>query len=170
MRIFNALLASLVILYFTSACSTMVEDSFLSNQEVLVESIPSESDIYMNGDFIGKTPMTLTLPSDISHEIYFEKEGFKPTKEYLDPIYKEGKQPYVQFGFAKDLGYYYQLSRDHVIAELYWEHLPSTAGIMPFDSMSDLITKADNAMSSGDLSLDEHKIIIRQIIEMFNSK
>ena len=29
--------------------------------------------------------MVLSLQSDISHEIHFQKEGFKPTKEYLDP-------------------------------------------------------------------------------------
>ena len=169
MRIFNTFLTLVVILFFTSSCSTNIDQSFRSHQKVLLESMPSGSDIYMNGEFIGKTPMSLRLRSDINHEIKFQKEGFSPTNESLSTIFKHEKQPYVQLGLAKDLGYYYELSSDHIIAELYWEPLPDTVGNMPFETMGELIAKADNALSSGTLALDEHKIIIRQIIELFNT-
>ena len=36
--------------------------------------------------------------------------------------------------------------------------------------MSDLIAEADNAQLSGAISKEEHKIIMRQIVELFNSK
>lgn len=169
MRILNAFLSLVLILFFTTACSTIVENNLQSKQEVLVESVPSDSDIYMDGEFIGKTPMVLRLRSDLNHEIYFQKEGYKPTVKHLNPIQKYEKQPYVQWGLAKDFGHYYKLSSDHVIAEMYWDSLPNTVGITPYEAMSELIAKADNAMSSGNLTLGEHKIIIRQIIELFNS-
>lgn len=169
MRILNALLTVVVALFFTTACTSNVVKSLQSKQEVLLESVPSNSDIYIDGEFIGKTPMVLNLRSDISHEIYFQKEGFKSANEYLNPVFKHEKRPFVQFGLAKDLGYYYVLSKDSVLAELYWEPLPDTAGIEPFETMSQLIAKADNALSVGDLTADEHKIIMRQIVELFNS-
>ena len=75
----------------------------------------------------------------------------------------------MQIGFAKDLGYYYELSTDHLIAELDWEALPDTVGISPFESMSELIAKAEKGLSSGSLSAAEHKVVLGQIIELFKS-
>ena len=51
MRILNAFLSLVLILFFTTACSTIVENNLQSNQEVLVESVPSDSDIYMDGEY-----------------------------------------------------------------------------------------------------------------------
>ena len=170
MRFLGVSWASFFVLFFTVSCSSTVKENFHSYQKVLLESLPLQSDIYMNGEFLGKTPIVLSLRSDISHEIHFQKEGFKPTISYLDPIYKHEKKPYVQFGLAKDLGYYYQLSKNHVIAELHWEHLPLTVGTSPFNTMSNLIAKADNALSLKNLTEEEHRIIISQIIKVFSSK
>ena len=150
------------------ACTSNITNTLQSKQEVSIESIPSGSDIFMDGKFIGKTPIILSLRSDISHEINFKKEGFKSNSEYLDPVYKHKKTPYVQFGLAKDFGYYCQLSSDHVISELQWESLPSSKGVAPFQSMSKLILEADNAKFLGSISEEEHEIIIRQIVELFN--
>lgn len=169
MRILNSFLFAILTLFLISACSTRMVENLHSNQVVLIESIPSVSDIYINGDLIGSTPMELRLRSDLSHEIHFKKEGFKSTVAYLNTVYKYEKPPFVQFGMAKELGYYYKLSADHLIAELPWGSLPETAGISPFESMSGLIAKADSALASGSLSADEHKIILHQIIEFFNS-
>ena len=168
MRIFNVLIIAILALFFTSACSSNIVNTLQSKQEVTIESIPSGSDVYMNGELVGTTPMVLSLRSDISHEIHFKKEGFKSSIEYLDPIFKNKKTPYLQFGLAKDLGYYYQLSSDYIISELDWESLPNTTGIAPFKTMSDLITEADNAKFSGSLNEEEHKIVMRQIVALFN--
>ena len=169
MRFFNVFSTAVLTLFLTSACTSNMVCSIQSKQKVKVESIPVGADIYMDGELIGTTPIVLSLQSDMTHEIHFQKKGYKPTKRYLDPIYKHEKQPYVQIGLAKDLGYYYELSSDHLVAELEWESLPDTAGIQPFETMSGLIAKADNALSSGDLTVDEHDVIIHQIVELFNS-
>ena len=168
MRIFNVLLTAILTLFFTSACSSNMANTLQSKQKVTIESIPSGADVYMDGELIGTTPMVLSLRSDISHEIHFQKEGFKSSSEHVDPIFKHDKTPYVQFGLAKDLGYYYQLSSDYIISELDWEFLPNTTGIAPFETMSELIMEADNAQFSGSITEEEHKIIMRQIVELFN--
>ena len=163
---FFAFLSLLVI----SGCSANMIEGLHSKQKVSVESIPSGASIYLNGELVGETPISLNLRSDISHEISIQKKGFNPIKEYLDPVYKHNKKPYVQFGLTKDLGYYYQLSSNFILSELQWSSLPNTTGIDPFKSMSELITEADNKYSSGDLTEEEHKIVTRQIIKLFNSK
>lgn len=169
MRLLNGFLTIIFTLLLTSACTTSVVDSLQSKQDVLIESIPSGSEIYIDGDLMGVTPLVLNLRSDIGHEIHFKKEGFKATKDYINTIYKHEEKPYVQFGLAKDLGYYYELSTDHLIAELDWEALPDTVGISPFESMSELIAKAEKGLSSGSLSAAEHKVVLGQIIELFKS-
>ena len=168
MRILIALLTAFLALFFNSACTSNMVSTFQSKQKVTIESIPSGSNVYMDGELIGTTPMVISLRSDISHEIHFQKEGFKSTIEYLDPVSKYDKTPYVQFGLAKDLGYYYKLSSDYIISELDWESLPNTTGIAPFETMSELILEADNAKLFGSITEEEHKIITRQIVELFN--
>ena len=170
MRILIALLTAFLALFFNSACTSNMAESLQSKQRVIIESIPSGSDIYIDGKHLGETPMVLNLQSDISHEICFQKEGFKPKKEYLNPISKHNKKPYVQFGIAKDLGYYYQLSSDYIVSELDWESLPNSVGITPYATMSDLVLEANYAQLSGAISNEEHVIIMRQIVKLFNSK
>lgn len=166
-RFFMLLLAFLLV-FILSACASKIRNKIQSHQKVTVESIPSGANIFMEGKLLGKTPMVLHLRSDTSHEIFLQKEGFKSISEHLDPIYKKDKKPYVQFGLAKDMGYYYKLSRDSVLSELYWEELPPSTGITPFESMGSLVSKADKAKLSGLINSEEHKIIMRQIIELYN--
>ena len=167
MRIFNVLLTA-ILHFFNISMYLEYGEYFQSKQEVTIESMPFRFRCLHGWRTYRKTPMVLSLRSDISHEINFQKEGFKSTSEYLDPIFKDDKTPYVQFGLAKDLGYYYQLSSDYIISELDWESLPNSVGIMPFETMSELITEADHAKFSGTISEEEHKIIMRQIVELFN--
>ena len=168
MRIFNILVLSILSLLFTSACTSNMVNTLQSKEDILIESVPSGSDVFIDGELVGTTPLVLSLRSDISHEIHFQKKGFKSSIEYLDPLFKYEKTPYVQFGLAKDFGFYYQLSSDNIISELNWESLPNTPGIAPFENMSDLITEADDAKFSGSITEEEHKIIMRQIVELFN--
>ena len=101
------------------------------------------------------------------HEIYFKKPGFKSGVGYLNPVLKNNEKQFIQFGMAKDMGYYYALSPSELTVELKWEALPDTRGIAPFEQMGALSIKADQMLRSGDLTDVEHKIAIRQIIELF---
>lgn len=169
MQTLNRLFFVLITLCFIVSCSSDLTNKFIHKQKIKLDSIPSESNVYIDGKFYGKTPMELDLQSDISHEIHFKKNGFKPSKEFLHPVYKNRKKPYIQFGFAKDLGYYSKLSSDQIIANLEWEFLPESYGITPFCDMSKLTIKADKSLSLGEISLEEHEIILKQIIDLFHS-
>ena len=84
---------------------------------------------------LGTTPIELSFQTDIVHEIYFKKPGFKSGVGYLNPVLKNNEKQFIQFGMAKDMGYYYALSPSELIVELKWEALPDTRGIVPFERM-----------------------------------
>ena len=42
----------------------------------------------MDGEHKGTTPLVLSLRSDISHEIHFQKEGFKSSSDLFNPTYQ----------------------------------------------------------------------------------
>lgn len=168
MRTKTAFLTIIYALFFSLAFNAYALN-IQSKDRVLIESIPMGSDVFIDGELVGQTPLELNLRSDINHEIYFHKEGFQSSKEYINSVYKWDKKPFIVFGPAKDLGYYYKLSSNKIFAQLKWESLPETVGISPFESMSGLIFKADSELASGNISQNDHNVIIRQIIEFFNS-
>lgn len=148
-------------------CVSSGSKDFGARQVVTIDSIPSGAEIFFNGKMLGITPTELSLQRDTVHEVHFKKEGFKPKVGYLNPVLKNNEKQFIQFGMAKDLGYYYRLTPSQLTVELEWEALPDTPGIVPFERMGILTEKADEMKRSGDLSEAEHKIVIRQIIKLF---
>ncbi|MAH40009.1 MAG: hypothetical protein CML08_01220 [Puniceicoccaceae bacterium] len=157
----------LVLMAMLSSCSSSKSGNFSAQQTVSIESIPSGAEIFCHGKKLGTTPIELSFQTDIVHEIYFKKPGFKSGVGYLNPMLKNNEKQFIQFGMAKDMGYYYSLSPSKLSVELKWEALPDTRGIVPFELMGALSMKADQMLRSGDLTDAEHKIAVRQIIELF---
>ncbi len=157
----------LVLMAMLSSCVSSESGNFSARQTVSIESIPSGAEIFCHGKKLGTTPAELSFQADIVHEIYFKKPGFKSGVGYLNPVLKNNEKQFIQFGMAKDMGYYYALSPSELTVELKWEALPDTRGIVPFERMGALSIKADQMLRSGDLTDVEHKIAIRQIIELF---
>ena len=160
-------LIGLVLMAILSSCASSESGNFSARQTVSIESIPAGAEIFCHGKKLGTTPIELIFQTDIVHEIYFKKSGFKSGVGYLNPVLKNNEKQFIQFGMAKDMGYYYALSPRALTVELKWEALPDTRGIVPFERMGGLSRKADQMLRSGDLTDAEHKIIIRQIIELF---
>ena len=168
MSFLNALLIPTLMIILSTGCSSNVVKNIQAKQKVTLESVPSGSDVFMDGVRIGVTPLELDLQSNLSHEIFFKKNGFKSTKEYLTPVLNSRGQPFIQFGIAKDLGYYNQLSSDYVVAELVWDSLPKSLGSKPYQSMIRLISTADNEKSSGVLTTEEHAVVMQQITQLLD--
>lgn len=67
----------LAILYLSS-CATLFKGT---TEEVSVNSDPQRAQIFINGNLMGETPITLKLESKKTYLIEFKKEGYK-TKTY----------------------------------------------------------------------------------------
>lgn len=166
MRFINGLIG-MALTGVLASCVSSGSGNFSARQAVTIHSIPSGAEIFCHGKKLGTTPIELNFDTDIVHEVLFKKEGFKSGVGYLNPVLKNNEKQFIEFGMAKDMGYYYTLAPSQLTVELKWEDLPDTRGILPFERMGSLSQKADEMKRSGDLTEAEHKIVTRQIIELF---
>lgn len=160
------IIASLATLYFTG-CEHMRTGV---PQEVVILSFPTEASVYINGEATGITPMVIGLPRKVSHEIRLEKFGYNPAVKYFTPVPNEKADNFVRFGLSEDLGYYVDLEPGEMRTEMRSDLVPTSFGADPFEKMAIQALRADARLEAGELTPLEHKFIIEQIIEFFESQ
>ena len=139
-------------------------------QKVIILSFPTEASVYVNGDAVGITPMEMSLPRKVVHEIRLEKNGFNSAVKYFAPIPNDQAHNFIRFGLKEDLGYYVDLEPGTMKADLKSELVPTSTGADPFERMAEQALEADRRLEAGEITPLDHKYIIEQIIEFFESK
>lgn len=139
-------------------------------QEVVILSFPTEASVYINGEAAGITPMTVALPRKVNHEIRLEKPGYNSAVKYITPVPNEKAKNFVRFGLSEDLGYYVDLEPSKLKAKMKSELVPGSLGADPFEKMAIQALKADAMLEAGEMTPLEHKYVIEQIIEFFESQ
>ena len=139
-------------------------------QEVVILSFPTEASVYINGEAAGITPMTVDLPRKINHEIRLEKHGYNPAVKYFTPVPNDKSKNFIRFGLQEDLGYYVDLEPSKMKAKLKSDLVPNSLGADPFEKMAIQALQADARLKAGEITPLEHKYIVEQIIEFFESQ
>ncbi len=139
-------------------------------QEVTILSFPTEASVYINGEAAGITPMQVALPRKVTHEIRLEKQGYNPAVKYFAPVPNEKSENFIRFGLSRDLGYYVDLEPGTMKTKMQSDLVPSSTGADPFERMAEQALLADQRLESGEITALEHKYIIEQIIEFFESQ
>ena len=139
-------------------------------QEVVILSFPTAASVYVNGDAVGVTPMKMSLARKVVHEIRLEKNGFNSAVKYFAPVPNDKAHNFVRFGLMEDLGYYVDLEPGRMKAKLRSQLIPASTGADPFERMAQQALEADRRLEAGEITPLEHKYIIEQIIEFFESK
>lgn len=139
-------------------------------QDVTILSFPNEASVYIDGEAAGITPMTVALPRKVNHEIRLEKHGYNPAVKYVTPVPNEKAGNFIRFGLQEDLGYYVDLEPGKLKAKMRSELVPNSTGADPFEKMAIQALKADAKLEAGEITPLEHKYIIEQIIEFFESQ
>ena len=139
-------------------------------QSVIILSFPTEASVYINGDAVGITPMEISLPRKLVHEIRLEKHGFNAAVKYFAPVPNDDAHNFIRFGLKEDFGYYVDLEPGTMRAELKSELVPTSTGADPFERMAQKALEADRLLEAGEITPLDHKYIIEQIIEFFESK
>lgn len=152
---------------FLSGCASFERGA---PQDVTILSFPSEASVYINGDPAGITPMQVALPRKMTHEIRLEKQGYNPAVKYFSPVPNEKAENFVRFGLTDDLGYYVDLEPGTMEAKLKSELVPTSTGPDPFERMTQQALAADQKLEAGEITPLEHKMIIEQIIEFFETQ
>ncbi len=78
--LFASVLIVLFSIIFFNSCATIFKGS---HEDVEFASEPSGAKVYINGEYIGKTPLELPLLSEINYEIEFKKSGYETKKAYI---------------------------------------------------------------------------------------
>jgi hypothetical protein len=139
-------------------------------QKVTVISLPAEASVYVNGDAVGITPMEMSLPRKLTHEIRLEKNGYNTAVKYFAPVPNDDAHNFIRFGLKEDFGYYVDLEPSTMKADLKSELVPSSTGADPFERMAKQALEADRRLEAGEITPLEHKHIVEQIIKFFESK
>lgn len=66
------------------SCATIMHGT---RQDVLINSLPTGADIYVNNQFCGQTPQTVSMKRKYRQHIYLFKEGYEPYYCSLKPKY-----------------------------------------------------------------------------------
>lgn len=160
-------LAFVFIATLISGCANMEKGA---PQEVSIVSFPTAASVYVNGEAVGITPLKMSLPRKVTHEVRLEKNGYNSTVKYITPVPNEASKNFIRFGLADDMGRYVDLTPGTLKAELKSELVPSSIGNDPFERMAKQALEADRRLESGEISAQEHKFIIEQIIEFFEQQ
>ena len=139
-------------------------------QDVVILSYPGDAQVKVNGEPAGRTPLETALPRKMTHEIRLEKEGYNPAVKYITPVPNEKSKRLVRFGLSEDLGYYVDLEPRRMKAELESELVPTSTGSDPFAKMAQQALEADRRLEAGEITPEEHKYIIEQIIRFFEKQ
>jgi hypothetical protein len=163
---FTSLLSALSVLFLAS-CASLQKGV---PQEVTILSFPTDASVYINGEAAGITPMQVALPRKVTHEIRLEKQGYNPAVKYFAPVPNEKAENFIRFGLSRDLGYYVDLEPGTMKAKMQSDLVPSSTGADPFERMAKQALLADQRLEAGEITALEHKYIIEQIIEFFESQ
>ncbi len=69
-------------LIILSGCGTLLVSS---EKTVILEPMPDSTEVYIQGQFMGVTPLSLNLDNQETHNITFRKEGHDPAICRLEP-------------------------------------------------------------------------------------
>jgi hypothetical protein len=166
----NTLGVSLLALFLVTLFAGCQNLKVGAPQEVVILSYPTEASVYINGVPVGITPMTVELPRKDNHEVRLEKHGYNPAVKYFTPVPNEKSEDFIRFGLQEDLGFYVDLDPATMKAKMRSDLVPNSLGADPFEKMALQALQADNQLETGEISPQEHKYIIEQIIEFFESQ
>ncbi|WP_309398639.1 PEGA domain-containing protein [Cerasicoccus maritimus] len=157
--------ASALIASFTFSGCELFEEGF--EQPVTVYSFPTGADVSIDGESVGKTPVTVELGRLKAHQLVLNKTGYKPQKETVLPSRNDEGKGLVRFGLMEDTGLYYDLGPQPVQAQLVPDVLPDSRGIDAYSEMATIITEVDQRRESGQIGPVEHKYIVDQIVNFY---
>lgn len=150
--------ALLGIFLLLSGCGT-------SKQRISIESEPRDAFVYVNGKFIGNSPVDVRLNRQVPHRVEIRKAGFVSEEITLYPSYKEGKEPEVVFGPFRDSGLYRVLEPNPVILSLLYEGLTTAPAILTPEEASRYLSEIEAEVQSGEMTGDEAAVAEAQVLK-----
>ncbi|MCF7952071.1 MAG: PEGA domain-containing protein [Spirochaetaceae bacterium] len=83
-KTFILVLLSLLLLVLFSSCATVFKGT---TQEITFETSPSGAKVYLDGDMVGTTPVTMPLKKNKYKSFRVELEGYQTIQRQMDKEY-----------------------------------------------------------------------------------
>jgi hypothetical protein len=160
----------IALLLLAGCTSPQTAKNYGFRQEVGIDSYPAEARVYIDGAFVGKTPLSAQLKANRTYEITFEKSSYKPYVEYIGPDLDMKLDPFIKIGPMESRGYYNRLGPNPLQVELEHELVPDIAGPDLLKEMLFKTEQLDKHLAEGLISIEEHRYVTRQIIEYYKDE
>lgn len=69
-----SIMVLITFVFMLSNCATIFKGEY---RDVSINSEPNDTQVFVNGEFQGRTPLNLELRPDMSYTIEFRREGYK---------------------------------------------------------------------------------------------
>ncbi len=136
----------------------------VSKQTVEVRSEPPEAFVYVNGKFVGNSPLDLRLNRQVPHRVEFRKPGFLSDQITLYPSYEEGDKPGVVFGPFQEAGLYRVLEPNPVSVILLYEGLEDAGEVLSKEEAGRLLDRIQSEVEEGEMTEAEASAAEAQVL------
>jgi len=153
----------------TGCKTTRVFDQGL-DQAVTIYSFPPHAELVVNGEELGRTPITVDLPRKLSHEVILKKEGYKTYEKLLAPSPNGKGDAFIRFGLMEDTGLYDDLVPNPIEIRLEPDVIPDYIGEDRYGEMAKFITWIDGEREAGLIGAVEHKYKIDRVLKHFGAE
>ncbi|MGE9290553.1 MAG: PEGA domain-containing protein [Puniceicoccales bacterium] len=134
-----------------------------SHQTLDIETEPDGAFVYVNGKFIGNSPVDVSLNRQVPHKVEVRKVGFVSEEVMVFPSRPEGGEPKVMFGPLRESGYYRNLEPNPVSVQLVYEGLRNYGDDLSPEEADALIQQIQQEREDGQLTDGEAAIALSQV-------
>lgn len=139
------------------------------DQRVTLYSFPPGAKVSVNGEALGRTPVSVELPRRVNHTVRLEKHGYKVYEGDLAPTPNGKGDAFIRFGLMQDFGMYEDLEPNPIAIQMQPDVLPDWAGPDPYTEMAAIILKVDGEHEAGFIGPIEHKYKVAKVIEFYSN-
>lgn len=136
-------------------------------QDITITTVPPGARVFVAGEFIGVSPVKLSLDTKHSHNVRLEREGYQSKIETIHSVPNAAAGNVVRFGLVDRVGGYRQLSPEKLEVELVSNLVPPRRGLDPFGELAERVVQLDTRLAAGEISSEEHRIIQGQLLRFF---
>jgi hypothetical protein len=151
--------ALLGLLLLAAGCGTV------SNDSLGIQSRPEGAFVYVNGKFVGNSPVDVRLNRQVPHRVEVRKAGFVSETVTVYPSFSDSKKPTVIFGPLREAGYYRDLQPNPVEATLLYEGLEGMPGDLTRAQADRLLARIAEEEENGEFSATEAALARAQVEE-----
>lgn len=134
-----------------------------SKETLDIRTEPEGAFVYVNGKFIGNSPVDLRLNRQVPHRVEVRNVGFRTEEVMVYPSFSGDQKPTVVFGPLREDGYYRNLQPNPVEVTLFYEGLADTEGTLTADEADRLFARIGQELENGEMTPAEAELAVNQV-------